>query len=150
MIMEQNNIKILIDKYFDGNTTISEENQLKNYFSNENFAADLKQYQPIFQYFSTQEKLTFEPNITLKSNTRPVWYLSIAASIVLLIGLGTYFKMNNNTESNNDLGSYNSPEVAFKETQKALQMLSSNVNIGVNSVAYFNEYQETKNIIFVD
>ena len=150
MIMEQNNIKILIDKYFDGNTTISEENQLKIYFSNENVAVDLKQYQPIFQYFVTQEKVFFEPNITLKSNTKPVWYLSIAASVVLLIGLGTYFKMNNNTESNNDLGSYNSPEVAFKETQKALQMLSSNVNIGVNSVAYFNEYQETKNIIFVD
>ena len=150
MIMEQNNIKILIDKYFDGNTTIDEENQLKIYFSNENVAVDLKQYQPIFQYFSTQEKVFFERNITLKSNTKPVWYLSIAASIVLLIGLGTYFKMNNNTASNNDLGSYNSPEVAFKETQKALQMLSSNVNIGVNSVAYFNEYQETKNIIFVD
>ena len=150
MIMEQNNIKILIDKYFDGNTTISEENQLKIYFSNENVAVDLKQYQPIFQYFTTQEKVFFEPNINLKSNTKPVWYLSIAASVVLLIGLGTYFKMNNNTESNNDLGSYNSPEVAFKQTQKALQMLSSNVNIGVNSVAYFNEYQETKNIIFVD
>ena len=148
--MEQNNIKILIDKYFDGNTTISEENQLKNYFSNENVAADLKQYQPIFQYFSTQEKVVFEPNITLKSNTKPVWYLSIAASVVLLIGLGTYVKMNNSNTSNKDLGSYNSPEVAFKETQKALQMLSSNVNIGVNSVAYFNEYQETKNIIFVD
>ena len=150
MIMEQNNIKILIDKYFDGNTTISEENQLKIYFSNENVAVDLKQYQPIFQYFTTQEKVFFEPNINLKSNTKPVLYLSIAASVVLLIGLGTYFKMNNNTESNNDLGSYNSPEVAFKQTQKALQMLSSNVNIGVNSVAYFNEYQETKNIIFVD
>ena len=148
--MEQNNIKIFIDKYFDGNTTISEENQLKIYFSNENVAVDLKQYQPIFQYFVTQEKVFFEPNITLKSNTKPVWYLSIAASIVLLIGLGTYFKMNNNTASNKDLGSYNSPEVAFKETQKVLQMLSSNVNIGVNSVAYFNEYQETKNIIFVD
>ena len=147
--MEQNNIKILIDKYFNGNTTITEENQLKNYFSNENVADDLKQYQPIFQYFSTQEKVTFEPNITLKSNKKPVYYLSIAASIILLIGLGTYFKMNN-TSSNNDLGSYDSPEVAFKETQKVLQMLSSNVNIGVNSVAYFNEYQETKNIIFVD
>ena len=148
--MEQNNIKNLLDKYFDGNTTIDEENQLKSYFSTENVADDLKQYQPIFQYFSTQEKVNFEPNINLKSNKKPIYYLSIAASIVLLIGLGTYFKNNNNTSSNNDLGSYNSPEVAFKETQKALQMLSSNVNIGINSVAYFNEYQETKNIIFVN
>jgi hypothetical protein len=47
-----------------------------------------------------------------------------------------------------DLGTYESPELAFKETQKALALLSSNVNIGIESVRYIQEYEVTKSRVF--
>jgi hypothetical protein len=49
-----NNLKIeqLLDKYFAGETSLSEEKQLKNYFSGNDIAPDLKEYAPLFQYFS--------------------------------------------------------------------------------------------------
>jgi hypothetical protein len=43
---------------------------------------------------------------------------------------------------------YKSPEAAFNATQKALSMLSENVNVGIESVEYINEYDYSKDLIF--
>jgi hypothetical protein len=55
--------------------------------------------------------------------------------------------MNSNV-TNEDLGTYDDPEIAFIETQKALEMLSNNVNHGVESVALLDEYNQSKKTIF--
>ena len=48
----------------------------------------------------------------------------------------------------NDLGTYDDPEVAYKETQKALAKISESVNKGIGSMSYINEYEQSKNRIF--
>ncbi len=56
-----------------------------------------------------------------------------------------------NNEQNvapSEYGTYDDPEVAFKETQKALAMISKNVNTGIESVNYITEYQTSKEKIF--
>jgi hypothetical protein len=66
----------------------------------------------------------------------------ILATTLLFAATNYYFKPNQK-----ELGTYNSPEKAFAETQKALQLLSSNVNIGIESVRYINEFDNNnKNI----
>ena len=77
-------------------------------------------------------------------------WLSVAASVVILLGVVAFFMINTNEPVNhqNDLGTYESPEIAFKETQKALALLSSNVNIGIESVMYVQEYETAKNRVF--
>ena len=148
--MEPFNIDALLEKYFEGNTTIQEENQINKYFSSSNVTLNLQHYKPLFQCFNEQKMVSYEKNINVKSNYKIFW-MAFAASIALIFGLGTFLYINNNSNTaSNDLGSYESPEVAFQETQKALQMLSNNVNVGINSVAYFKEYQNTKEIIFVN
>ena len=47
-----------------------------------------------------------------------------------------------------DLGTYDNPEVALKETQKALALLSTHVNTGIESVNYIREYEDSKQLIF--
>ena len=148
--MEHDKIATLLERYFDGATTIDDEKQLTNYFSSDNVSQEFEQYIAMFNYFESEKKSVYKGEINLKSNKKPIW-LSMAAAIVLLCGLGTYYYMNNNFASQeNDLGTFKSPEIAFAETQKALQLLSSNVNVGINSVAYIDEYQNTKNKIFVE
>ncbi len=148
--MEFNNIESLLEKYFDGETSIAQEKQLTNYFSSDNVAQHLQQYKPMFKYFNEEKQITFKQEIVLKSNKKIVWF-SMAASVILLAGIGTFYIMNNKQANPEEgLGTYESPEIAFAETQKALQMLSSNVNVGINSVAYINEYQNTKNKIFIE
>ena len=146
--MESSKIEILLEKYFEGQTNSSEENELRNYFSSPNVVPHLEQYKPLFGYFAVAKKEEFKPNIQLQSKRLRVTWLSIAASVVVLLGIGTYVYFNTNANQNQDLGTYADPEIAFKETQKALALLSYQVNIGIESVHYVEEYQNSKNLIF--
>ncbi|MBO9586178.1 MAG: hypothetical protein J7574_18590 [Flavobacterium sp.] len=151
--MELNKIEEILEKYFQGETSIAEENQLKEYFSSPNVAQHLEQYKPMFGYFSQakEQKSTYE--IPLQSKKRNVAWLSIAASAVLLLGIGTYFFVSEQNDtaavaSQTELGTYDDPEEALKATQKALALLSNHVNVGIESVQYIKEYEQSKNKIF--
>jgi hypothetical protein len=150
--MELDKIENILEKYFQGETTIAEENQLKEYFSSPDVAQHLEQYKPIFGYFSQVKQQKSTQEIPLKTKRRNVAWLSIAASIVILLGIGTYlFMSQENTApvvAQSELGTYDDPEEALKATQKALSLLSSNVNVGIESVQYINEYEQSKNRIF--
>lgn len=150
--MELNKIENILEKYFQGETSIAEENQLKEYFSSSNVAQHLEQYKPMFGYFSQVKEQKSTQEIPLKSNKRNVAWLSIAASVVVLLSVGTYFYVSEkNTPpvvAQSELGTYDDPEEALAATQKALALLSNNVNVGIESVHYINEYEQSKNKIF--
>ena len=113
-------------------------------------APHLEQYKAMLDYFTQAKKQEFVQEIPQITKKRNVMWLSVAASAVVLLGIATFFMINNDELVNrkNELGTYKSPEMAFKETQKALALLSSNVNIGMESVMYVQEYENTKNKIF--
>lgn len=147
--MESDKIEILLEKYFQGATSIAEEKELKNYFSSSDVAQHLEQYQSIFGYFATaKEQKSEQPVVLFQQKKRQFTWLSIAASVVVLLGVGTFAYLNHQTKDQDSLGSYDDPEIAFRETQRALSLLSTHVNSGVESVDYIYEYEETKNLIF--
>ena len=145
--MELNRIETLLEKYFQGETSVLEEKELKNYFSSLDVAQHLEQYKPLFGYFSEAKDQEFKQTIPLQAKKRNVRWLSIAASVVVLLGISTFTYLHQ-PEETNDLGTYESPEEAFEATQKALSMLSKNVNVGIESVTYINEFQNSKELIF--
>lgn len=148
--MELNKIETLLEKYFQGETSIAEENELKNYFSSQDVAQHLAQYKPIFGYFSLAKEQKFEQELPLKTKKRNVTWLSIAASVVILLGIGTYTYYNyDNAKDSQNLGTYDDPQKAFAATQKALALLSNNVNVGIESVQYVQEYETTKEQVFI-
>jgi hypothetical protein len=150
--MEFNKIEDILEKYFQGETTIAEENQLKEYFSSPDVAQHLEQYKPMFGYFSQVKEQKSTQTIPLKTKKRNVAWLSIAASAVVLLGIGTYFytseKNATPVTTQSELGTYDDPEEALAATQKALALLSNNVNVGIESVQYIKEYEQSKNKIF--
>lgn len=150
--MELDKIENILEKYFQGETTIAEENELKEYFSSPNVAQHLEQYKPMFGYFSQVKQQKSTQEIPLQTKKRNVAWLSIAASLVVLLGIGTYFFANqkNTTQvvAQSELGTYDDPEEALAATQKALTLLSNNVNVGIESVQYIQEYEQSKNKIF--
>lgn len=150
--MELNKIEDILEKYFQGETTIAEENQLKEYFSSSDVAQHLEQYKPMFGYFSQVKQQKSTQEIPLQTKKRNVAWLSIAASAVVLLGIGTYFYVSEKSTApavaQSELGTYDDPEEALAATQKALALLSSNVNVGIGSVQYIKEYEQSKNKIF--
>ena len=155
--MELNKIELIIEKYFQGETSIAEENELRTYFSSLNVAQHLEQYKPLFGYLSLAADQKFAQEIPLlpipkfrkEYKKRNMAWLSIAASVVVLMGIGTYVYYNyEGANGKQDLGTYDDPELAFRQTQKALALLSNNVNVGIESVQYIKEYQESKELIF--
>lgn len=149
--MELNKIEILLEKYFDGETNSKDEKELRNYFSSPNVLPHLEQYKPLFGYFSSALTQKIEHKIPVASNfqvkNRNLTWVSIAASVVIMLGVGSYVYFGNKTVDQ-DLGTYNNPEVALKETQRALAMLSTHVNTGIVSVNYIQEYEDSKQLIF--
>jgi hypothetical protein len=145
--MEFNKAEKIIEKYFNGESTVAEEKELSEYFASSDVADHLAQYKPLFANYAEEKEELFAHSIKrLKSKSKRNW-LPIAASIMVLLGASVYFYSENNKQ-NEDLGTYNDPEVALKQTQKALAMLSSHINVGIESVLYINEYEESKNLIF--
>jgi hypothetical protein len=144
--MESDRIEILLEKYFQGETSIAEEQQLQSYFSSPDVAQHLEQYAPIFCYFSEAKMQKSARQVPLQPRRRNiVAWLSVAASAIVLLGIGiTWFTQ----DKPQDLGTYDNPEVALRETKKALALLSGNVNKGIESVQYVQEYEDSKNLIF--
>ena len=144
--MDWQKIEQLVDKYFEGNTTIEEEKVLKNYFSSNEVADSLKQYQPLFSYLQIAKNETAPTKFDVKPRIQFKKWISIAAVFVFIAVLTTV--LNLKTNESQDLGTFNDPEIAYAETMKALELLATNVNHGMESVYYINEYQQSKNLIF--
>ncbi|TNJ43456.1 hypothetical protein KFZ70_16795 [Tamlana fucoidanivorans] len=133
--MVLNNIEKLLEKYENGETSLKEEQVLKNYFSGSNVAPQLEMYKPMFTYFLANQKEQFTKDVPLKTkqNFNYKW-ISVAAVIVLMIGF--YIGKVNHS---NDLGTYDDPQLAFNEFSKSMELISNQFNKGTATVGYLNE-----------
>jgi len=136
--MELSNIEQLLQKYLDAETTIAEENELKAYFTSNNVAPHLEEYQALFGYFSISKNEKLTKPIQLKTKKRNWKWLSVAASVVLLISIYTGYQNDQQRKA----------EKIYNETYMALGMLSENLNKGNNAIAKLQYYEESKNKIF--
>lgn len=136
--MELANIEKLLEKYLNAETTIAEEKELKNYFSQGNVAPHLEEYETLFGYFSTSKNERFTKTIQLKSRKLNWKWLSVAASIVLLVSVYTGYQKNQERKA----------EKVMADTQMALGMLSANLNKGTVAVAHLQQFETTKNKVF--
>ena len=136
--MELANIEKLLEKYQNAETSITEEKELKNYFTSDNVAPHLVEYQVLFGYFSTSKNERFTKTIQLNSQKRNWKWLSVAASVVLLVSVYTGYENNQKREA----------ERMYQETQLAFGMLSNNLNKGTVAIAQLQHFENTKNKIF--
>lgn len=147
--MDLDKMKIQLEKYFRAETSIAEENELRDYFSSSDVAPSLEQYKPLFVNLELYKKPHFNQTMQFKSKNRNWLRLSVAAAVIVLLGIGVFGYFNYyNPEQDQNLGTYDDPEVAFRETQKVMYRLSINLNTGYKSMQYIQEYEDSKNLIF--
>ncbi|AXT59024.1 hypothetical protein D1816_01205 [Aquimarina sp. AD10] len=139
--MELSNIEKLLEKYFEGETTISEEKELKVYFTRETVPSHLERYRDLFQYFSEESTITATRDLKLKTRNRPKFaWVGMAASIALITGL--FLTRTNPPPEKVD--TFEDPEIALQETKKILSMVSQYMNEGKQGLVYLKEFENTK------
>jgi len=151
--MEYSELKILLDKYFLGETTPDEEKTLKKVLQDETLPEPLKLLRTFFDTTSIPKEIqlnddfdkkivgfTTENSHQLKPAIRLFSFLR-AASIIILIVTGGFLmynylpnKFNNKETAINNMVSiddtYQDPVLARQELEKALELLSSKMNKG--------------------
>lgn len=138
-------MKELLEKYFNGETSIEEENQLKEYFRSEQVGDEMKAFAPLFQAFENEsvekvssdfderlfEKMGEESKV-VRINTWRKTLMRIAAVGAVL--LASYFIMQQPPENTSEIAwekyEITDEDLAFEETKKALMLLSSKLNRG--------------------
>ena len=157
--MVLNSIEKLIEKYENGETTLKEEQQLKDYFSQETVPPHLEVYKSMFQYFLHTHEEQFTKDVPLKSKKTYSLYQWISVAAVAVIMLGVYFQMSGPTELEKQeaLLAYNQTMEVFNlmssnlnkgtEGVQALNMVTTNFDKGTDNIAYLGEMSKTTNKI---
>ena len=148
--MELTRIKELVEKYYECETSLEEERELKAYFTSGDVADELKEYIPLFRYYEEEKKTgnldgLFDEQVLAqieKSGTAPKQgrvvrlfgdIAKVAAVGLILVTAGYFVR----EELKKDevvqpylADTFEDPEKAFEETKKALQLISKNFNKG--------------------
>lgn len=136
--MELTNIEILIKKYEDAQTSLQEEQVLKEYFTGNNVAPHLQEYTHIFIYLKQQKEVVYTRNINVTSSKKKNYrWLYVAATVVVLlsvfVGKNKYDDYQQKQEVNR----------IFTEVTKSLKLLSTNLKKGENAIATLSTYESS-------
>jgi hypothetical protein len=146
--MNTRDIKILLDRYYEGETTLEEEKILRDFFNGDEVPVDLAEHKPLFVW--TSEERTSETEMTIHLpeeegkvislfRKRPAlyWITGIAATFLLLAG---YFSLLQ-PDRNNRLKQEEN-RMAYEQTKDALMLLSANLNTGLDQVQKLGTFQK--------
>ena len=134
--------KLLLEKYWRAETSTAEEKLLKKQWgATQDRSAEANYFKAIEQRKQQISEIRFQhPGKRIYS-----WYITIAASLVigLLVGTGLWQRQQSSSEYN-----INDPEMALELTRNALLMVSSGLNEGKDLSTYqLNQINKPKEII---
>ncbi len=161
--MNSKKAEVLLEKYFNGETDLQEELELKEFFDSKGSSHPDADY---FNYLRDKKEVTLpdqdfdEKILTLinetpakakvRSISRSYWY--VAASLALLISVSIIFKNRIIKESTPQpvmvqVDTFDDPEKAFEETKKALLFLSSKLNESSEYATKFSKFEQSQEVV---
>lgn len=148
--MDYKYVEQLLERYWQCETSLEEESELRSFFSSEEVPAHLLRYKDLFVYQQVQQEMGLGEDfdarmlaqvevpvvkarrLTLVGRFVPLF--KAAAMIAVMLSLGnvaqhTFFAdeaLDYNYDAYTD--TYDDPEVAYKQVSSALMMLSDGIN----------------------
>ncbi len=157
--MDSHMIKTYLERYFEGQTTLAEEEALKEYFSRDDLPAAWREYRSFFQPLvaAQQEKAPVSREELSRYVSHGVrqhswrWYISVstavAASIALMISIFNYEMGSRKNPALAARDTYQDPVVAYQETQKALQLIADKLNKGTQPLNHLSRFGQAQNLV---
>jgi hypothetical protein len=164
--MDSDRIDILLEKYWECETSLEEEKELKDYFTSGEVDARYSSVAPLFHYYEQEKGVGLdaffdermlaqlekeEPKKkVIKSGKLVMLFSNIAkvAAVGLIVVTAGYFireEMGKDEIKPFIVDTFDDPEKAFEETKKALQLISKNFNKGrkeAKKLTTFTDAQE--------
>jgi hypothetical protein len=154
--MKEKEIKQLLERYWQCETSLDEEQLLQTFFSGNNLPEDLRIYQTLFVRTTEQSKIKAGKELIAKVNKslRIPFYpaLKMAASILILLTVGIGFFTHYQQEKQLDKifsDTYTNPEDAAKETEQVVAKVSSVLQL-IQGKDIWNEILDSLQIIEQD
>jgi len=137
--MDSDKIKDLLERYWNCETTLEEEQWLRDFFNSNEVPQSLQQEAQLFQYLKQQQNvklsdLNFEQKLKQKLQPKEgkvrsllMTGMKLAAGISVVVASFWLVRQELNKEKPEEVvDTYNDPQKAFEETKRALQLISKN------------------------
>lgn len=142
--MNTQEIENILEKYFEGQTTLEEERVLKAFFSDGHVPPGLRKYESHFKYLVSESETSAGSRMSTGNlpgskivdlfprNKRSLvyWLSGVAAGIALIVTIflksDPYVRQLEST--------YTDPELAYQEAKKVLLFVSSKLNNGTSDL----------------
>jgi hypothetical protein len=148
--MDINQVKLLLTKYFDGETTLEEEKMLQGYFSDETEIPDeLITYRQQFMLLGSSARTEHDTGqldlrisemidnldaaAPKQGRSKSLYQYFAAASIILMLGFSGILIYQARSSAVTD--TYADPKIAYQEAQRALMYVSHKMNKGIDPLS---------------
>ena len=150
-MVKTEDIKRLLDRYYDGMTTEEEENTLRTYFNGNDIDASLKEESVFFTALQSsdcstpvgmEERLSRQISqwntleVTTRRTTMHInlrWIVGIAATLLLLFTTEAIVYQNERISPQTEQDTYTNTTDAYAETSRALMKFSKSLNKGIDA-----------------
>lgn len=154
--MNTREIKQLIEKFYEGETTLAEEKLLREFFAGSDIPEELSIHKPVFDFFRMEqqqegtgrngdqdlpEEKTGKEGRVIRMNHRGnqrFHVISLAASVVILAGIAIAIVMNLNGRDHFT----RQDQLAYAQAKEALTIVSSNFNTGASQLRYLRAFDK--------
>jgi hypothetical protein len=160
--LERNKVNDLLERYFNAETTLEEEESLRIYFSNTYIETEFKKYAPLFNYFSKEiveidsaipSSTSFNPQKVNFFSYKNVYFRSFSLTAAVAMAVFTYIiwpTPQNGIEMMIDGVKVNNQKLAITKSEKHLAKISSMMNLvteRTNSLNKLEDVQKTLSAI---
>ena len=137
--MKNMQIEHILEKYFEGETTLAEEQWLKSQMKRQDLPVSLQKYQSLFQFYDQQAAIN-RPDPQSKTGWKKpiqkrlwIWIgsaVAVISLIFMLIKLTDQKSVQESAPAFTYEDTYETPEEAYEQTQKILSFLSTKLKSG--------------------
>ncbi len=157
--MDWSKIEELIEKYYEEETSLAEEERIRLALAREDCPAHLKLEAELMNFFTHEQQIewnatpsyTLQPKRKRQTLLRPLSYLSGVAAAIALLAVVYLFRQEEQCGNQPVLARVNNqsicdPVLAEQQAREALQLVASKLNQGTAHLGYIESLQPAKQI----
>jgi hypothetical protein len=160
--MDYNTAKKLLEKYWNCETSLEEENRLRTYFDQEDLPSDLQKFKALFRFYTEERKKEVKEDFDkkifnrIKRNQKPPaqrflnTIYKVAAAILLIL---SFFVIHERFIQVKDQAkrvvedTFGDPEKALEETKKVLYFVSEKLNKGKEEASRLYKFKKAEEVV---